>query len=228
MKEDYVKLVALLKEKSQQIQLSNGDFMKRLEPQVRELKETFNQSVSNSFANAWFSKYIASANEEPQNLISPPTPEVLTLKQRLQTKLGQEVHVGEWFTLTQATIDEFAAVTGDSQWIHIDLERAKTESPYKSTVAHGFLILSLLPHLRGLDEHAGSQYPEARLIVNCGLNSTRFLSAVKPDTEIRSRTILRALTANKRSLDIVEEVIVEAGERRREVCAVELITRIYL
>ncbi|WP_075187920.1 MaoC family dehydratase [Teredinibacter haidensis] len=221
-----MKLVALLKEKSQQIQLSNGEFIKRFEPQVRELRESFNQSVSNSFASAWFSRLLAVANEE-EHINLPPIPEVLALKDRLTGKLGAEIHISGWHTVTQACIDGFAEVTGDHQWIHVDECRAKVESPYKSTVAHGFLILSLLPRLRGLDSYAKEHYAQAKLVVNCGLNNVKFLSPVKPGNPIRSRTFLRALQANKRSLDVTEEVIVEVGNGARRACTVELVTRIY-
>ena len=68
----------------------------------------------------------------------------------LQPQVGQEVHVSDWFEVTQARIDAFAAATGDHQWIHVDPERAARESPWKSTIAHGYYTLSLYPMLRGL------------------------------------------------------------------------------
>jgi Acyl dehydratase len=226
-----VKLVNLLKEKSQQIQISNGEFIKKWEPQVRELKENFNQSVtnsfSNSFASAWFSRLMAVANEEQHSAVIP-TSEVLELKLRLQSRLGQEIHIGDWHKLSQQDIDNFAEVTGDKQWIHVDPEQAKHSSPFKSTVAHGFLILSLIPKLRSLETYASLHYPNARLIVNCGLNNARFLAPVKPGNAIRTRSILRELVANKRSLDITEEIHIEIAPSRKEACTVEMITRVYL
>src|SRR5262245_65346445 len=68
---------------------------------------------------------------------------------RLKDWAGKEVAVTEWMTVTQEHIDEFADATGDDQWIHVDRERAARESPYRTTVAHGFLTLSLLPHFFG-------------------------------------------------------------------------------
>jgi len=65
----------------------------------------------------------------------------------LKTLIGQEVGASDWFEVTQSRINAFADATEDHQWIHIDTERAKTDSPFKTTIAHGFLTLSLLPHL---------------------------------------------------------------------------------
>ena len=68
----------------------------------------------------------------------------------LQAKVGQEVHVSDWMTITQDRISQFAKATDDHQWIHVDAERAAKESPYGKAIAHGYLTLSLLVPLRGL------------------------------------------------------------------------------
>lgn len=220
-------IVELLKEKSQQLQLSNGEFIRRLEPQVRELKESFNQSVSNSFASAFFSRFIAVANEELHPVVTP-IPQVVAIATDLQRKLGREVHTGDWIVLEQGTIDGFAQVTGDEQWIHTDPERAARESPFKSTVAHGFLLVSLLPKLRGLEQYATQNYPKARMVVNCGMNEVRFLAPVKPGMALRSRTFLRKFETGRRSIDLTEEVIVEIQQTGREALRAELLTRVYV
>ncbi|TVZ39208.1 acyl dehydratase [Alteromonadaceae bacterium 2753L.S.0a.02] len=201
--------------------------MRRLEPQVRELKESFNQSVSNSFANTFFSRFITVANEEIHPAVTP-IPAVITVVTRLQSILGQEIHVGEWHEVDQYLINNFADVTGDDQWIHTDTERAEKESPFKATVAHGFLVLSMLPKLRGLDSYAAKNYPEARMIVNCGMNEVRYLNPVKVGSAIRSRTFLRKIEPNKRSIDLTEEVIVDIHNSKKEALRTELLTRIYL
>src|SRR6185369_5191157 len=76
-----------------------------------------------------------------------PAREITSLEE-LRSLVGQEVAVGDWFEVTQDRINQFAEATGDHQWIHLDTERAKSESPYGTTIAHGFLTLSLLSHLR--------------------------------------------------------------------------------
>ena len=68
----------------------------------------------------------------------------------LQTRIGQEVHVSDWLTITQERINAFADATGDHQWIHVDVQRATRESPYGAPIAHGYLTLSLSVPLRGL------------------------------------------------------------------------------
>ena len=76
--------------------------------------------------------------------------------------IGKDLPPGDWVTVTQEMIDKFAEVTGDHQWIHVDVERARKESPYKATIAHGFLTLSLLPKLRA----AALDMPPGRISIN--------------------------------------------------------------
>ena len=73
--------------------------------------------------------------------------DVQNLIERYQDLIEEEIHVGEWLEIDQQRIDDFARVTGDEQWIHVDPDRAAKESPYGTTIAHGFLTLSLLPYL---------------------------------------------------------------------------------
>jgi hypothetical protein len=88
--------------------------------------------------------------------------------------VGQEVGVSDWFTLTQERINAFAEVTEDRQWIHCDADRARAESPYGTTIAHGYLTLSLLSHL--LSQAVRVRGPFSR-IINYGLNRVRFPAA---------------------------------------------------
>jgi len=99
---------------------------------------------------------------------------------------GQELGVSEWMVIDQRRINEFADVTGDHQWIHVDVERAKAESPYGAPIAHGFLTLSLVPAL-GKDNF---RLDNAKLAINYGLNKVRFLAAVPVDSRIRVRSEL--------------------------------------
>jgi acyl dehydratase len=100
----------------------------------------------------------------------------------LEGAIGQRVAQSDWVTITQPMIDEFADATGDHQWIHIDAERAARESPYKVTIAHGFLTLSLLSRLIG----EAVSLPNRRLSLNYGFDRVRFIAPVPVDSEIRA------------------------------------------
>lgn len=94
---------------------------------------------------------------------------------------GRRVGESDWLTVTQELVNDFARVTGDNQWIHVDPERARAESPMGTTIAHGFLTLSLLP---GLVQQVVS-YPTARMSLNYGFDRVRFVSPVPVGAEIR-------------------------------------------
>jgi acyl dehydratase len=101
----------------------------------------------------------------------------------MRSLVGQEVGPSEWRTVTQADIDAFAELSGDHQWIHVDTERAKSESPYGTTVAHGNLTLSMVDGFRGeLISSSGFA-----LGVNYGWNKIRFPAPVPVDSRIRAR-----------------------------------------
>src|SRR4029079_15973294 len=106
----------------------------------------------------------------------------------LRTLVGQEVGQSEWLEVTQDMVDNFAEVTRDKQWIHIDRERAERDSPFRTTIAHGFLTLSLLSHLH----HSSVRLEgEQRMSINYGLNRVRFPAPVRVGSRIRSRTAVQ-------------------------------------
>ena len=145
----------------------------------------------------------------------------------LQGRIGEEIHVGEWLHVSQPMIDQFAAVTGDHQWIHTDPERAAAESPFKTTIAHGFLTLALLPQLTGSVDETTPEFPTARMVVNFGLDKVRFPYPIKVDSNIRARTKLARVTAIKGGLELLKEIRVEIEGIRRPGCVIESVTRIY-
>ncbi|MCH9722510.1 MAG: MaoC family dehydratase [Actinomycetia bacterium] len=100
--------------------------------------------------------------------------------------VGRELGVSDWFRIDQQRINDFADVTGDHQWIHVDVERARAQSPYGTPIAHGFLTLSLIPAL----SKDNFRVENAKLAINYGLNKVRFLSAVPVDSRIRVRSEL--------------------------------------
>src|SRR5262245_31614147 len=107
----------------------------------------------------------------------------------LRGLVGQEVGLSDWFTVTQERINAFAEATEDRQWIHCDAARARAESPYGTTLAHGFSPLSLLGHLLAQAVQIGG--PDSRKI-NYGLNRVRFPAAVPAGGRIRARCTLQA------------------------------------
>ena len=103
---------------------------------------------------------------------------------------GQELGVSDYLKITQEQINLFADATLDHQWIHVDPERARTESPYKKTIAHGYLTLSLLPYLWG----QVVEVQNVKMLVNYGIEKLRFNQAVTVDSEIRLRATLLSIT----------------------------------
>ncbi|HUO80708.1 MAG TPA: MaoC family dehydratase [Steroidobacteraceae bacterium] len=148
------------------------------------------------------------------------------LKQ-LSAQVGQEVHVSDWVEVDQARIDAFAAATGDFQWIHVDAERAARESPWKKTIAHGFLTLALLPLLRGVAEGGEQRFPGVRRIVNYGLNRVRFMNAVVAGARVRGRAKVLSVEPFKGGLQVTEEITIEVDGHSRPACVAETIARLY-
>jgi len=112
---------------------------------------------------------------------------------------------GEWgapMAVTQQMIDQFADVTGDHQWIHIDVERAARESPFRATIAHGFLLLSLLPALRDGGNHA---IVGAASVVNYGADRLRFISPVTAGSEVRVRRRIANIAAKPRGTQVTAD-----------------------
>ena len=145
----------------------------------------------------------------------------------LQGKVGEETHVSEWLTVTQELIDLFANATGDKQWIHVDEQRAKKESPYGAPIAHGFLTLSLYPMLRGLVDNDKPLYPGVTGVINYGLNKLRFTNPVKVGKKIRARCTLVSAEEVKNSLQLTEEYKVEIDGEERPACVAECVMRLY-
>lgn len=151
------------------------------------------------------------------------------LLEQYQQQIGTEIAVGDWLIVDQERINAFARITGDLQWIHIDPARAAVESPYKSTVAHGFLTLSLLPLLT--QANAAGQfeknYPGMRLRVNYGLNKVRFPAPVKPGDRIRARTAVQNATAAGDGVEIIYLLTIEIDGTDKPACIAEQVIRVY-
>jgi acyl dehydratase len=151
-------------------------------------------------------------------------PLVVETPRSLSDFVGREIAVTDWFTVTQERIRQFAEVTEDRQWIHVDRERAQKESPYGTTIAHGFLTLSLMSHLmkQAIEIRSG-----VRMGVNYGLNRVRFPSAVRADSQIRARVTLQSVKELADSSEAVFVVSVEGRDSEKPHCVAEWIVRYY-
>jgi acyl dehydratase len=143
---------------------------------------------------------------------------------QLRAHVGRELAVSDWLTMTQERIRQFADVTDDHQWIHLDQDRAARESPYKTTIAHGFLSLSLISALVKNALSIGGQ----KLAVNYGLNRVRFVSAVPAGGRIRARVTLISVEAVDRGASQVAWSVVVEREGAEKPCLVaEWLVRYY-
>jgi acyl dehydratase len=141
----------------------------------------------------------------------------------LQKSVGREIGVTEWVEISQDRINQFADATGDHQWIHLDRERAGRESPYGTTIAHGFLTLSLLPQFL----HEAIQLSGVRMAINYGLNRVRFPSAVPAGSRIRARVLLQSIRQVSDSTEALYLVTIEAQDSEKPCCVAEMIARYY-
>jgi acyl dehydratase len=143
--------------------------------------------------------------------------------EELKKLIGQEVAITEWFSITQERVNQFAEATGDHQWIHLDAERCKKESPYGTTIAHGFLTLSLLP----LIMQSAVSMPESKLSVNYGLNKVRFPAPVPVGSKLRGRMMLQDVEDIEGGVQITWKVTIERDGSDKPVCIAESIARHY-
>ena len=144
--------------------------------------------------------------------------------EELKAAIGMEAGVTDWYEITQEMIDRFADATGDHQWIHIDRERARRESPFKTTVAHGFFTLSLLPMLI---KQAVVVDVDAKLSVNYGFNKLRFVSPVPSGSRIRVRVTPNAVKDVEGGVEIVWGIVVEVEHGTKPAVVAEWLGRLY-
>jgi acyl dehydratase len=139
----------------------------------------------------------------------------------LGSRVGTELGVSEWVTLDQPRIDEFAHCTGDRQWIHVDVDRARRESPYKDTVAHGYLTLSLLAPTTFEIMTANVDLKQA---VNYGLEKVRFVAPVRAGRRVRNHIRIVAVEdkGGGRFLVTTENTVEIEGEDKPALVAVAL------
>ena len=142
----------------------------------------------------------------------------------LKEYVGKEIGTSEWLNVTQERIAQFAEATEDRQWIHVDRERAKADSPYHATIAHGFLTLSLISRLMKDVIRIGSG---TRLTINYGLNRVRFPSPVREGSRIRGHFTLFSLQDREDGQEAVFSCSVECEGDEKPCCVAEWIVRYY-
>ncbi|HXZ14333.1 MAG TPA: MaoC family dehydratase [Candidatus Sulfotelmatobacter sp.] len=151
-------------------------------------------------------------------------PLVVDSLESLKQFVGREIGVTDWLTITQDRITQFAEATEDRQWIHTDPDRARKESPYGATIAHGFLTLSLLSYFnkQAIEVRGG-----VRMGVNYGLNRVRFPAAVRAGTRIRAHVRLESLKEIRDAIEAVYSIKVEAEGSEKPCCVAEWLVLYY-
>lgn len=141
----------------------------------------------------------------------------------LGDRIGQEVAVSPWLEVTQARINAFAEATEDRQWIHVDVEKAAAQSPYQSTIAHGFLTLSLVSILLRT-----AMTFRAKMAINYGVNRVRFVTAVPVGSRVRGRFTPARIEPVADGIQVTWSVTVEREGQDKPACVAEWIVRYYV
>jgi acyl dehydratase len=141
----------------------------------------------------------------------------------LSARVGEEIAVSDWLEVTQARIDQFADATGDHQWIHVDPVRAAAELPSKSTIAHGFLTLSLLSTLI----RESIRFTGLRMAINYGLNRVRFVSPVPSASRIRALITLQAVDTVSDGVQATWLATIEREGSQKPAAVAEWLVRYY-
>lgn len=148
--------------------------------------------------------------------------QVITSIAQAQELVGRELGVSDWLVIDQQRVNDFADVTGDHQWIHVDVERARTQSPFGGPIAHGFLTLSLVPAL----SKDTFRMENAKLAINYGLNKVRFLTPVPVGSSIRLRSeLIEATPVDDNTVNLVVKHTIEIDGVAKPAAIAEMIVR---
>jgi acyl dehydratase len=141
----------------------------------------------------------------------------------MKDHIGKELGVSDWLTITQERINVFADATEDQQWIHVDPERSAKESPYKTTIAHGFLVLSLASHFC----YSTYKVDEIAMGVNSGLDKVRFMNATPVNAKLRGRTSLMKFEEIPGGAKYTVKVVFELEGQEKPACVAEFVALAY-
>tara|TARA_A200000159_G_C7321539_1_gene339072 strand:+ start:78 stop:752 length:675 start_codon:yes stop_codon:yes gene_type:complete len=216
-----------IKEKRADLKDNTDRYRVMIEPKFKALSQKLNSRISNTLNNPWM---LNLSSIDKKNIFkrkeSISNKNIKEAYDKIKNRVGEEILVGQWETVNQDQINRFADLTGDNQWIHTDVEKAKIESPFKSTIVHGFLTLSLIPKLTENFDFE-SIHPGLKMIVNCGLNQVRFPYPVKSGSKIRGRVKIINLIPKRNNIELVNEVSIEVEGRKRYGCVAETVLRLY-
>ena len=146
---------------------------------------------------------------------------------QLKSQEGQEVLVGDWHTVTQEMVNQFADATHDHQWIHVDVDRANAESPFGGPIAHGFLTLSLIPFLTGEVNPDKPRFPDLKMGINYGVNKVRFPHPVAVGSQVRARVTLKSVEEAKGGLQLINTAVVEINGADKPACVAETVSLLF-
>jgi acyl dehydratase len=142
----------------------------------------------------------------------------------LKDRIGQELGVSPWFEITQERINQFAEATDDRQWIHTDPARAAVESPFRTTIAHGFLTMSLVSVL----VRDTFTLNRLRMAINYGANKVRFVAPVPVNSRVRARFVPMSVEEVGQGTQVVWNVTIEREGGDKPCCVIEWIVRYYV
>ena len=149
---------------------------------------------------------------------------VISSFEDLKALEGLEIGVSNWFLISQEHINKFANLTHDHQWIHVDVERAKKEMPGGTTIAHGYLTLSMIPAMT-----AGFlEFTNLKMGINYGLNRVRFTNMVAVDSRIRARSVVKTVRQRSEAIQLIGETSVEIEGESKPACIVETVSFFHL
>ena len=146
----------------------------------------------------------------------------MTIREDLEARIGENIGVGEWHTVTQEAIDQFADATSDHQWIHVDPERA-AKGPFGTTIAHGFMTLALIAGIS-----PSLEVPGVKLALNYGLDRVRFISPVPSGSRVRVSSVLAEVAEVAGGLQLKNTVTVELEGSEKPACVAEALVRFIL
>lgn len=221
-----MRIVELIREKTQKINLVNLS-TESFELQMRELRASLSERFATGRAGDIWERLSQFSPAQDRNRIGID-PQVQDYCDCLSEQLDCEIYQGDWLEISQSCIDAFSQVTQDKQWIHLDLERARLESPYRTTIAPGFLILSMIPTLRNYESLGQGVGKSVRIVVNCGLGEVRFINPVKSGKRIRARSLLKKIETKKKCVEVTERITIDIEPGIKCACVADVVYRVYL
>ncbi|SDH90167.1 Acyl dehydratase [Vibrio xiamenensis] len=228
-----MKVADLFKHRNESNSRHQSELMQWMSPAMRQYWDEFlNKANRRELFDKLRGFQLPAVNEDTVREAKQPEPIVLKpeaqkVYQELQMQLGEVIHTGDWVMVDQQRINQFGQVTEDMQWIHTDPERAEEESPFKTTIAHGFLTLALLPKLTDSVNPDNALFPTAKMVVNIGLNQVRFPYPVKSGSRLRAVSTLSKVTPIKKGLEVEREIRVEIEGIRRPAAVVVSVIQLH-